>query len=241
VSSIVPQVLSLLEPFRPYAPSKVTSFYSNLVKLKLQLSPLRANVDIAQSLVSAKLSEIPKFNEKAYVQYDKVFNALLLDNIITDPSLRSGLIHKEEIKELKRNHDVLGLLNVIKNQYDPMFNSVDIGAKLIAKQKMEPKKGESFSDFWSRWVKEKLECIAAGCSIPDEGISIQHIQDIMMKKYEDPSDKFITESLRGSCYRPSIRTIEIRLNQRNSLKSRYTILFEPKIKRIRRSAMLIPI
>lgn len=132
VSSIVPQVLSLLEPFRPYAPSKVTSFYSNLVKLKLQLSPLRANVDIAQSLVSAKLSEISKFNEKAYVQYDKVFNALLLDNIITDPSLRSGLIHKEEIKELKRNHDVLGLLNVIKNQYDPMFNSVDIGAKLIA-------------------------------------------------------------------------------------------------------------
>ncbi len=93
---------------------------------------MRANVDIAQSLVSAKLSEISKFNEKAYVQYDKVFNALLLDNIITDPSLRSGLIHKEEIKELKRNHDVLGLLNVIKNQYDPMFNSVDIGAKLIA-------------------------------------------------------------------------------------------------------------
>ena len=42
------------------------------------------------------------------------FNALLLDNNVTDPSFRNGLVHKEEIKESKRKHDILGLLNVIK-------------------------------------------------------------------------------------------------------------------------------
>ena len=68
---------------------------------------------------------------------------------------------------------------------------------------MEPKQGESFSDFWSRWVKEKLECIAAGCSMPDEGISIQHVQDIMTKKYEDPSDKFITRIIERQLLPPT--------------------------------------
>ena len=203
IKSTLPQVTDLLEPFRPYVPSQVTQFHSNIIKFKMQLSPLAANIPIAQSLVTAKLSEINKYNETACAQFDKVFSALLLDNIITDPSYRSGLVHKEEIKELRRNHDVLGLLNVIKNQYDPTFNSVDIGAKLLAWQKMEPKKGESFSDFWSRWVKEKLECVSAGCTMPDEALSIQHIQDIMTKKYEDPSEKFITRIIERQLLPPT--------------------------------------
>jgi hypothetical protein len=167
VRDLLPQIFAYLEPIRAYVPSRVTQFYSLQATQKSQIGPLRTNVDILNSMLTSKLAEISKSKEKSNVQFDAVFNAILLDNIISDPSFRNGLIHKEEIKELKRNHDILGLLNVIKNQYDPTFNSVDIGTKLLAFQKMEPKKSESFSDFWSRWVKEKNDCIAAGCALPD--------------------------------------------------------------------------
>jgi hypothetical protein len=193
VRDLIPQVFPQLEPFRAYVPSRITQFYAQQAKQKIQLGPLKTNVDILNSMLTSKLAEIAKHKEKSNVQYDLVFNALLLDNIITDQTFRNGLIHKEEIKQLQRNHDILGLLMVIKNQYDPTFNTVDIGAKLVAWQKMEPRKGESFSDFWSRWLNEKIECVAAGCAMPNASISLQNIQDILIKRYEDPNDKFITK------------------------------------------------
>ena len=135
VRDLLPQIFAYLEPIRAYVPSRVTQFYSLQATQKSQIGPLRTNVDILNSMLTSKLAEISKSKEKSNVQFDAVFNAILLDNIISDPSFRNGLIHKEEIKELKRNHDILGLLNVIKNQYDPTFNSVDIGAKLLTKTK----------------------------------------------------------------------------------------------------------
>jgi hypothetical protein len=123
VRDLIPQVFPQLEPFRAYAPSRITQFYTQQAKHKISLGPLKTNVDIINSMLTAKLAEITKHKEKSNLQYDLVFNALLLDNIISDQSFRNGLIHREEIKELQRNHDILGLLMVIKNQYDPTFKS----------------------------------------------------------------------------------------------------------------------
>ena len=198
-----------------YEPGNITKWYSTRRGLELRTSGLTSDYETAKSQLNAHVIRMSRYTEKLKEECAKVISGILSGSCIQDTTFRNHLNNAEDVKELAYKRDILSILNIIKGQYDPLTSIVDLGSKLSAWTKMEPKKDENFNDFWDRYIKEKMECIAAGCQMPIETLQIVHIQEVLQRKYEDPSDRFITRILERQLlpvsdpdHRPSANTVE---------------------------------